>query len=71
MLSKKYYIMIAEGIRESDVGPVSRKRVAESLAKSFAQDNPNFDSYLFVRECVGYETGRKGSEKKSSLRKGW
>lgn len=43
MLSRKYYSLIANAIKDSQ----SKEELIENLCREFRIDNPNFDTYRF------------------------
>lgn len=54
MLTKKYYVMIANAIKRASDAPGYAERnafVAHELADEFARDNARFDRARFLKAC--------------------
>lgn len=47
-MSRKHFILIAEGIRLADIPVEAKQEVAEIMAAQLRLTNPNFDRQRFI-----------------------
>jgi hypothetical protein len=51
-VSRKHYIAVARVIRDAKMAADDKRRLAESLAAEFKQDNARFSRERFLNACL-------------------